>query len=256
MIFRQVITPFALSMQVGYEGLQLIDFDVCWTLTECLPSVDILVTERWSFVVLGEQFCDGCRWPDDTFCEPDTGGVRGCKPSHRLPVFFPPAHDLGGKNVNEFFNTINANGFVPNVLANVVAGIVLLLLPILSTFLYKRRGRHSTSSETWRGKVWTNKENARITLVGLRETPERIDIFGKTEGQIKVLVTNDSGRELTGTLICVDHGKPVGTAKIEFLPRNQIRVTGEGPENYSINLVFGIRSRLQRWWAYFRKQLD
>jgi hypothetical protein len=128
------------------------------------------------------------------------------------------------------------------VFANVVAGIILLLLSLALGVLVRKY--HPIEMHSWRGKEWVEKTTQSIVLIG-SAAEETIEIRNMPEGQLLIEITNDFGSEILGSLICVDHGKPVGIAKVSFLPKNEIRVKASGKNGYGFDLFFVCRSNTQ-----------
>ena len=141
--------------------------------------------------------------------------------------------------INWLFTFWNTPSFAPDVATSVVAGVIVMAISGCALFL---RGwlsaGHLKSKETWRGKQWSEKTAKTVTLFSDPDTPERVDIRGVPEGPLKIEIVKDLGREISGILICVDHGLPVGFVQLLFLPRNQIRVICSGDDDYGFDFIF------------------
>ena len=144
--------------------------------------------------------------------------------------------------LNRILLVLNGPEFIPNIVSNVIAGLVLLALPLTCAVL---SGKFSDKlpEETWRNKVWTERNSEAVKFYGATKSPNRVDITGMDEGPLKIEIVSESESDLTGVLKCLDHGKRVGQCVVKFLPKNEIRVTATGDGNYGFELTFVIVSK-------------
>lgn len=144
--------------------------------------------------------------------------------------------------VNKIVQVFNGPEFIPNIVSNVIAGLILLLVPFAFVFFL---GCFSNvpAEETWRNKVWTEKISESVSVYSSTDSPNRVDITGMIEGPLKIEIVEESETELSGVLKCLDHGKTVGWCIVKFMPKNQLRVSATGDNNYGFDLVFVCRSK-------------
>ncbi len=88
--------------------------------------------------------------------------------------------------------------------------------------LLERANDVHAEQPNWVGRVWMNGP---VTLYKEPNAGSPVEVTGLPEGPIEIHLESEMGERLEGIVVCGDHGGVTGGARLELLPRNELRLT-------------------------------